>query len=261
MRRPGSWLRRRTAPKSDGAGTAPLPQRPIGRYILALVLIGMLATLSTFVTHRALSTKARDATVLEYGLRQGYLAARGSELSYLAVDGLSQPLGRELVESIDEISRVHGAFVSGDTELDLPAMSNTDTEAFLFGADSSLEDFSGAASRIQYAVGVGGRPLLAAADAVAEASVEYGLAMQRVVASYLRTSGEQVVALEQTEYFLLVATLALLVLEGLFLFRPAVRNLQRSWKESSEAHRSERELDQQRLNYLARYDSLTGMTI
>jgi diguanylate cyclase (GGDEF)-like protein len=83
--------------------------------------------------------------------------------------------------------------------------------------------------------------------------------MQRVVASYLRTSGEQVVDLEQTEYFLLIATLVLLVLEGLFLFRPAVRSLQRSWRESSETHRSERELDQQRLNYLARYDSLTGL--
>jgi diguanylate cyclase (GGDEF)-like protein len=259
MRRPGSWLRRRTASKTDIAETARLPQRPIGRYVLALVLIGMLAVLSTFVTHRALSTKARDATVLEYGLRQGYLAARVSELSYLAVDGLSQSLGREFVGSVEEISRVHSAFVDGDERLDLPAMSNTETEAFLVDAGSSLETFVGAADRIQYAFGVGGTPPSAAAEAVAGASVEYGLAMQRVVASYLRTSGEQVVALEQTEYFLLVATLALLVLEGLFLFRPAVRSLQRSWKESSEVHRSERELDQQRLNYLARYDSLTGL--
>jgi diguanylate cyclase (GGDEF)-like protein len=138
-------------------------------------------------------------------------------------------------------------------------MSNTETEIFLVDAESSLEAFSGAASRIQYAIDVGGMPPPAAADAVTEASVEYGLAMQRVVASYLRTTGEQVVFLEQTEYFLLLATLALLVFEGLFLFRPAVRNLQRSWKESSDAHRSERELDQQRLNYLARYDSLTGL--
>ena len=259
MRGPGSWLRERTASKSDIAGTAHLPGRPIGRYVLALVLIGMLAMLSTFVTHRALSTKSRDATVLEYGLRQGYLAARVSELSDLAVGGLSEPLAGELVESVEEISRVHGAFVGGDTELDLPAMGNTDTGALLNDAGSSLEVLLGAADRIQYAVRVGGMPPQAAADAVADASAEYGLAMQRVVASYLRTSGEQVVALEQTEYFLLVATLALLVLEGLFLFRPAVRSLQRSWKESSEAHRTERELDQQRLNYLARYDSLTGL--
>ena len=259
MRRLGSWLRGRTTSKSDIAGRARLPERPIGRYVLALVLIGLLAILSTFVTHRALSTKARDATVLEYGLRQGYLAARVSELSELAVDGLSEPLATELIQSVEEISRVHGAFVEGDSGLDLPAMSNSETGAFLVDADSSLDAFLGATDRIQYAIEVGGAPAQAAADAVAEASVEYGLAMQRVVASYLRTSGEQVVDLEQTEYFLLIATLVLLVLEGLFLFRPAVRSLQRSWRESSETHRSERELDQQRLNYLARYDSLTGL--
>ncbi|MEA3510396.1 MAG: EAL domain-containing protein [Actinomycetota bacterium] len=259
MQGPGSWLRARTASKSNIDGSAKLPERPIGRYVLALVLIGVLAVLSTFVTHRALSTKARDATVLEYGLRQGYLAARVSELSDLAVDGLPPSLSTELNESVDEISRVHRAFGEGDPEVDLPAMSNTETGAFLVDAVNSLDAFLGAADQIQYAVGVGGMPSQAAADAVAETSAEYGLAMQRVVASYLRMSGEQVVALEQSEYVLLVVTLVLLVLEGLFLFRPAVRSLRRSWNESSEAHRSERELDQQRLNYLARYDSLTGL--
>ncbi len=259
MPRPGSWLRGRAASNSDSDGPARLPERPIGRYVLALVLIGMLAVLSTFVTHRALSAKARDATVLEYGLRQGYLAARVAELSTLAVGGLPQALNTEFVETVEEISRVHDAFVGGDPELDVPAMTNTDTESFLIEARVALDAFLSTADRVKRAVDVGGIPASVEVEAVTDASAGYGLAMQRVVASYLRTSGEQVVALEQTEYFLLVATLALLVLEGLFLFRPAVRSLQRSWTESSEAHRSERELDQQRLNYLARYDSLTGL--
>ncbi|MEA3502699.1 MAG: EAL domain-containing protein, partial [Actinomycetota bacterium] len=259
MRRPRSWLRRRGASNTENAGQAHLPERPIGRYVLALVLIGMLAVLSTVVTHRALSAKERDATVLEYGLRQGYLASRVAELSTLAVNGLSEPLSTEFAQSVDEISRVHEAFVTGDPELDLPAVGNTDTETLVTAAHTSLSAFLAAADRVQRAIDVGGMPPSAAAEDVSIASVEYGLAMQRVVASYLRTSGEQVIALEQTEYFLLVATLALLLLEGLFLFRPAVRSLQKSWMESSEAHRSERELDQQRLNYLARYDSLTGL--
>ncbi len=259
MRIAGSWLRGRTASNSDDAFPARLPERPIGRYVLALALIGILAVLSTFVTHQALSAKARDATVLEYGLRQGYLAARVAELSNLAVSGLSQTLSREFAESVMEISSVHGAFAEGDPELDIPAMSNSENESFLIEASASLDAFVSATDRVQRAIDVGGMPPSAAAEVVEDASAEYGLAMQRVVASYLRTSGEQVVTLEQTEYFLLVATLALLVLEGLFLFRPAVRKLQRSWMESSEAHRSERELDQQRLNYLARYDSLTGL--
>ena len=235
MPRPGSWLRRRTASKTDIAEAARLPQRPIGRYVLALVLIGILAILSTIVTHRALSTKARDATVLEYGLRQGYLAERVAELSTLAVGGLSQPLSRELIESVAEISRVHDAFVVGNPELDLPAMSNADSEEFLVEAGASLGAFLSTADGVERAVEVGGMPPSAVAESVGQASVEYGLAMQRVVASYLRSSGDQIVSLEQAEYSLLVATLVLLVLEGLFLFRPAARSVKRSWNATSEA--------------------------
>lgn len=231
----------------------------MGRYVLALMLIGVLAAMSTLVTHRAFSAKAQDATVLEYGLRQGYLAARVAELSTLAVAGLSQPLGTELNESVEEISRVHDAFIVGNPELDLPAMSNVENEEFLIEASASLDAFLSTADRVERAVEVGGMPPSAAAESVGEAAVEYGLAMQRVVASYLRASGDQTVSLEQAEYALLLATLVLLVLEGLFLFRPAARSIKRSWKATSEAHRSERELDQQRLNYLARYDSLTGL--
>ena len=100
-----SWYRRRADAKSDTTGTTTVPKRPMGRYVLALMLIGVLAALSTLVTHQAFSAKAQDATVLEYGLRQGYLAARVAELSTLAVGGLSQPLSTELDESVEETGR------------------------------------------------------------------------------------------------------------------------------------------------------------
>lgn len=223
------------------------------------MLIGILAVLSMSVTHRALREKARDARVLEYGLTQGQLSTRVADLSDLAVTGLSAPLTEELTRSLDEISLVHVALIEGDQQLGLPDMTNTATASTLADAHVALRGLLVAAERVQSAVAVRGMPPPTAADAVADASVEYGLAMQRVVASYLGMSGKRAVTLEQVAYLLLVATLGLLVLEGLFLFRPAVRSLQRTWTESSEAHRHERELDQQRLNYLARYDSLTGL--
>lgn len=155
--------------------------------------------------------------------------------------------------------RVHDAFVNGDAGTGLPALGATAIRPALDAARGSLDELLTEVARVQEAIEAGRDVSPFTADAVAASAGEYGLAMQSVVSAYLRSSGEQVVALEQTEYFLLIATLLLLLLEGLFLFRPAVRKLRKTWSESSEAHRFEREVDQQRLNYLARYDPLTGL--
>lgn len=236
-----------------------MPERPIGRYVLALVLIAVLAVLSTFTTSRALSAQEQDATVLEYGLRQGYLATRVADLSSQAVDGVSDPLRAEMTAAENELVQIHEAFLEGNEVLGIPAMQDTAVASLLDEAGVDLEQLLASTDRAEAAVDDRGTIPLVMVESIQESSEAYGLVMQRVVSSYLRISGEQVIALEQTEYFLLAATLVLLVLEGLFLFRPAVRNLKQSWTENTEAHRFERELDQQRLSYLARYDALTGL--
>lgn len=259
MRLSGFRARLRGGSESNGEEVARLPERPIGRYVLALALIAVLAVLSTFSTFGALSTQEQDATVLEYGLRQGYLAARVADLAGQVVDGVSEPLHVEMVSSTDEIVLVHESFLDGDPLLDIPAMRETAAEGLLAEAEAALSTFLAASDQAVATINSRGRATTAEVEGVQEAASEYALTMQRVVSSYLRVSGEKIIALQRTAYLLLAATLALLVLEGLFLFRPAVRNLKQSWSENTEAHRFERELDQQRLTYLARYDALTGL--
>jgi len=259
MRLRGLRMRTRGGSKSTVEEPTRLPERPIGRYVLALVLIAVLAVLSTFTTYRALSAQEQDATVLEYGLRQGYLSARIADLSGQVVDGVSEPLRSEMTAAADELVRIHEAFLNGDEVLGIPAMTDTAVAGLLDEAGIELEKILASTAQAEAAIDERGRAPVVMVESVRDSAEAYGLAMQRVVSSYLRVSGEQVIALEQTEYFLLAATLVLLVLEGLFLFRPAVRNLKQSWTENTEAHRFERELDQQRLSYLARYDALTGL--
>ncbi len=259
MRLRGFRARVRGESNSNAGPTTRLPQRPIGRYVLALVLIALLAVLSTFTTYQALSAQEKDATVLEYGLRQGYLASRVADLSGQVVDGVSESTVAEMTAALVEIERVHESFVTGDSDLDLPPMENAAIVALLGEAAETLDTLTAATNQALEAVEDRGRAPASDVEAAQEAATAYGLAMQRVVSGYLRASGDEVLALEQTEYFLLAATLVLLVLEGLFLFRPAVRNLRQSWTENTEAHEFERELDQQRLSYLARYDALTGL--
>jgi diguanylate cyclase (GGDEF)-like protein len=259
MRRIGPRRNGRGASQLNADGSTRLPQRPIGRYVVALLLIGVLAVLSTIVTYRALSSREKDATVLEYGLRQGYLATRVAELSHDATNGSTPLLRTELAMTIEEITGVHDAFAYGDAALGIPALNGTAVQPTLDEARTALDGLLVKVGRIQQATDAGRAASPFTADVVAESAAEYELAMQTVATAYLRSTGQKVVSIEQTEYLLLVATLLLLVLEGLFLFRPAVRKLRQSWTASSEAHRSEREVDQQRLNYLARYDSLTGL--
>ena len=47
---------------------------------------------------------------------------------------------------------MHGAFAEGDSELDIPAMSNSDTESFLIEARASLDAFVSATDRVQRAI-------------------------------------------------------------------------------------------------------------
>ncbi|MGB9358353.1 MAG: EAL domain-containing protein [Acidimicrobiia bacterium] len=255
----GLRARMRGRSKSTAEEPSRLPERPIGRYVLALVLIAVLAVLSTFTTSRALRAQEQDATVLEYGLRQGYLATRVADLSGQVADGVSEPLRTEMTAAQNELVQIHEAFLNGNEVLGIPAMKGTAVAGLLDEAAVELEGLMVSTERAQAAMDSRGSVPRVMVESIQESAEAYGLVMQRVVSSYLRISGEQVIALEQTEYFLLAATLVLLVLEGLFLFRPAVRNLKQSWTENTEAHRFERELDQQRLSYLARYDALTGL--
>ena len=53
--------------------------------------------------------------------------------------------------------------------------------------------------------------------------------------------------------------LLLLLIEGIFLFRPAAKRIRLGWRERERHHSVERNYDQVRLNYLAQFDPLTGL--
>ena len=129
----------------------------------------------------------------------------------------------------------------------------------LAASNAALDDFVEATSSVTASMRAGNDVTASQAAAVVNTADAYTLRMTNLVERHTELSADRVEALQRTEYFLLAATVILLVLEALFLFRPAAQNIRDSWEESSEAHAFERELDQQRLNFLARYDPLTGL--
>ncbi len=237
--------------------TAPsdIPDRPAGRYVLALVLIAVFAVLSTLITAGALGRQQEGANVLEYGLGQSTIS---TGLARLVEDpsGGRADQATALQDRLDRIVLVHTAFVVGNNTLGLPAMEEFSE---LETATTALGILVEATNDVIATIESGDTPSGLQVAAVTDAATGYSGAMESLVTEHSRIAENRVAALQNTEYFLLAATVILLILEALFLFRPAAQNIRDSWEESSEAHAFERELDQQRLNFLARYDPLTGL--
>ena len=240
-----------------------IPDRPAGRYVLALVLIAVFAVLSTLITSGALGRQKEGAAVLEEGFSQGNRSDRVVRLIDIAEAGTGDSAA--ITVAMNEIVAVHVAFQDGEPvtvagrPIDLPALGETEVQPALTIAARALGALVEATEAVVFTIDAGAVPSAQQVLAVATAADGYSEAMAVVVAEHGRISNDRVAALQQTEYFLLAATIILLALEALFLFRPAAKSVRASWEESSEAHAFERELDQQRLNFLARYDPLTGL--
>jgi diguanylate cyclase (GGDEF)-like protein len=241
--------------------TAPsdLPERPAGRYVLALVLIAVFAILSTLITAGALGRQQEGAAVVSQGLQQrNRSVVLVNAVEEAASGATADPTSIE--QALGELLSIHSAFVNGDDELRLPAMSDYEPlELLLERATGTIGTLSAATERVIATLDAGNVPNDSQVAEVSDAADAYSQAMDKLVTGHGELAATRVSALQNTEYFLLAATIILLVLEALFLFRPAAKTIRDSWEESSEAHAFERELDQQRLNFLARYDPLTGL--
>lgn len=241
--------------------TAPsdVPNRPAGRYVLALVLIAVFAVLSTLITSGALDRQKQSSAVIQQGHLQDARSARVVGLAEAAAAGVEVDV-ESITSTMTDLVTVQEAFNNGDDVLGLPALADVaEMQRSLAAANQALARFVPATRSLTDTLGNRGVPTPEQAAAVADTGDGYALAMTGVMADHAELSSARVSDLQQTEYFLLAATLILLVLEALFLFRPQSLFIQTRFEEQSEGHALERELDQQRLNFLARYDPLTGL--
>ena len=108
----------------EGAATDDAPKRPIGRYIIGLALIAILAIVSTALTSALLSRQQADATVVSEAANQILRAQGISELGLAIVDA-ETPEQREM--AITELrglltvtETVHLGLRFGDDKLGLP---------------------------------------------------------------------------------------------------------------------------------------------
>lgn len=236
------------------------PIRPVGRYILGLALLAAFAIISTFVTYSALSRQETDTTVLEVTARQSRLAREIADQAKVIREGrASLDTAVAIEQRVGELVVQQRGLEFGSPKLGLPANTSEAVDRLLVKASGPFGLLVSAAGDVAATIEAGGTPNTATLDSLSAAASSYDSHMGTILFQFQVEAEGRVIALKQLQYLLLSATLVLLVLEGFFLFRPAANRLRARWRERDAAHSSERQLDQRRMSYLARYDPLTGL--
>jgi signal transduction histidine kinase len=225
-----------------------MPYRPrtlTFRYLGALLAVAGLLVAGQILVQRALDRQEEDARVINLAGRQRMLSQRLTMLLLAIEEGVG-PDARadraELERVTDEWEHVQHALRMALPETGLRRANSRAVEE-LFASIAVDHAAMATAARAAIAAGDGTPPTSAdGRTPAAQARAHQGAflaGMERIVAAYEAEARGRVVELRRVELALLALALVVLVLEGAFVFRPAVTQL-RAYL--AERDRLEREL-------------------
>jgi signal transduction histidine kinase len=197
------------------------------RYVGALAVVAGLLIAGQTIVQQALDRQEGDARVINLAGRQRMLGQRLCML--LLVIGVESPAGAQdaldqLVRVADDWERSQAALRSGRVRSGRAIANSAAVEA-LFAQIEPDHRAMLTAARAARAAGPGASATSALAARAHQDAFLAG--MDRIVDAYEREARRRVVDLQRIELALFVFALAVLALEGAFVFRPAVRDLRR----------------------------------
>ena len=244
---------RQAAPSSESQ----TPDRLVGRYVIGLAAIAVLAITSSLAVGNALTRQEGDARVVNAAAGQVIssfeLEQAGVSVALSANDQERSSALASLDSVKDQMIRIHLGLSLGSGSLGLPGNNSVRVAALLESVEAHLYSMLDVADALADS---GAASQTAALEAWAGL---FRSEMGALVFEYEREAENRVKSLEKIEIVLLEAMLLLLLIEGIFLFRPAAKRIRLGWRERERRHSVERNYDQERLNYLAQFDPLTGL--
>lgn len=204
-------------------------------YIAALSTVALLAVVGQWLVQSQLAVQLNDSKVVNLAGRQRMLSQRLCKCAALSATDLV-PEKRatqltELRELLPTWKRTQQALQFGDAELGLPANESRAAAAVFARIEPTFAAMLTAAERLvaqqagapnSAAAGAAGHGDLAA---LLEQEAEYLRGMDEIVSRYEVESHERVARLLRLERILLSLTLVVLLIEGVFVFRPAARRI------------------------------------
>lgn len=213
-----------------------LPRRLSLLYILALSTIAALAITAQIIIQVLLAQQANDSHCINIAGRQRMLSQRISKAA-LALQSVTDPLTRdervrELYENAALWERSHRGLQYGDAEMDVPANTSATIAAMFAEIEPYHRTILDAVADIEALVASaeesGARNNLAhddlthAVQRILKAEGYFLVGMDAIVFQYATEASQRVAFLRRVELGLLGATLLVLLLEGMFIFRPTI---------------------------------------
>lgn len=211
-------------------------------YILALCTIALFAISGQLLIQYALFQQSSDARVINVAGRQRYLSLKLT----MAVCGLiipSDPIDRdsrihEVKDTLTSLTQERHGLISGDASLGLPGQNSQEVLSLLNSIEPNFQAISDAVNsmltRIDHDNGDGIRTPVAeltpSVDVVLAQEEGFATTMNSAVLQYQHEAEDRVNRLRIIEIVLCSLTLCVLVLEGRYVFHPAVKRLEESVK-------------------------------
>ena len=217
------------------------------RYVVCLVAIFVVALLGQIIVQRQLRGEASSSRIVNIAGRQRMLSQRVAKCALAVREAvragdtqLVESWRRELRESSDRWERQHVGLVGGDPELGLPQLGPGETlerfarlDPYFRAMLRSVRDLADS----DWTTTAGRTRAEALTEGVMDREAYFLQGMEGIVAALDRESSARVEALRRIEWALILVTVALLVVEGFFIFRPAVKRISASITDLERARR------------------------
>ncbi len=254
-----STIESEAAPARHPAGQPPgSPARIALPYIVALGTVAILIVSGQTLVQYNLERQETDSRTINVAGRQRMLSQKiAKELLQLmgATNRESAaPHLASLKAAYDVWTRSHRGLRDGDTALQSLDDNSAAIERLFAELEPDYGAMATAVAKLLAAYEASGHlpeETQAIAAAVFAAEGPYLVKMDGIVATYDREAKARVVKLRRVELALMIATLSVLMLEALFIFRPALRRIRETMTDL-EAARAAAE-------HLALFDGLTGI--
>ncbi len=229
-----------------GVQTRPPTRRLSMLYIAALSTVALLTVLGQVVIQSALQQQSSDALVINIAGRQRMLSQRLSKaaLALEVFPDVRQQNADELRGVIVLWQRSQEGLQHGDTALGLPGNNSEIVKRLFANIEPEYESMLRASKALlaiakpegPHPGAVPASAFLPYIRAILATQSGFLVGMDTIVTQYQREAEEHVARLRLIEFVLSGLTLLVLLLEGLFIFRPAVQRLRQIFADLIQAN-------------------------
>lgn len=204
------------------------------RYVLALIAVALLTVAGQILVQHSLERQQSDSTVINIAGRQRMLSQKIAKLA-LQIHTTSDRFERlrqraELGESLLLWETCHHGLQEGNAELGLPGNNSENVISLYTSLESEFVAMHNAAEQIladEFTNDLPSGDFPQPVKTILTHEANFLSGMDSIVLAYDKEAESRVASLRRVEHGLLLVTLAVLLIEGLFVFRPAVEQIRR----------------------------------